>query len=314
MGAWGPAIFSDDLAEDIRHEYNVLLSFGKENDEVEEILMDYYAEIFGCRDPDESVFWYALALCEWKKGRLSERAKKNALYCLEHGNDLERWNFPGNEKNYKKRLQVLKDFKNTILSPMPEKKKVRKPTVHHCPWKAGSLLAYRIVSNEIISNDPCFNKYVLLRVIKIKRSPVSVILPTDFYDESMLVGLYGWIGNEIPDPGIVEKLEYIAIEEGDRRPEMPRDLSILNILSKDDRNEIVDALNSYFSKYVMTCIDLDWMPVRGKRGDITYLGCDEKYEVSIPEFFDTSITSYSMTNFLAFDARLANRMKAYLEQ
>ena len=31
MGAWGTAVFSDDLAMDIRSEYNFLVSINKEN-------------------------------------------------------------------------------------------------------------------------------------------------------------------------------------------------------------------------------------------------------------------------------------------
>ena len=41
MGAWGTEIFSDDLAQDIRGEYNVLLSIGKSDSDAEKMLIDY---------------------------------------------------------------------------------------------------------------------------------------------------------------------------------------------------------------------------------------------------------------------------------
>ena len=59
MGAWGTSIFSDDLALDIRREYNVLLSVGKDNATSEGMLINYYANILNCNNPDEDVFWFA---------------------------------------------------------------------------------------------------------------------------------------------------------------------------------------------------------------------------------------------------------------
>ena len=83
MGAWGTSIFSDDMAMDIRREYSVLLSVGKSSEEAEKMLIKYYSSIMNCNDPDEDVFWFVLALCEWKKGRLSQFVKKKALDALE---------------------------------------------------------------------------------------------------------------------------------------------------------------------------------------------------------------------------------------
>lgn len=82
MGAWGTEIFSDDLAQDIRGEYNVLLSVGKSDSDAEKMLINYYSNILNCSNPDEDVFWFALALSEWKKGRLSETVKEKALSAL----------------------------------------------------------------------------------------------------------------------------------------------------------------------------------------------------------------------------------------
>ena len=76
MGAWGTAVFSDDLAMDVRSEYNFLVSINKENSDIEKLLMDYYSDILNCNDPDEDVFWFALSLSEWKKGRCSANEAK----------------------------------------------------------------------------------------------------------------------------------------------------------------------------------------------------------------------------------------------
>lgn len=312
MGAWGTAIFSDDMAADIRHEYNALISIGKDNEDAETLLLEYYKDILGRNDPDEDIFWFSLALSEWKKGRLTDRTKKKALEALRSGRDLERWKFSGNEKNYQKRMQVLNEFEKTLLSPMPEVKKLRKPTVHHCPWELGSLLAYRIVTSKELVDDPCFGKYALLRVIKINRHPVSKLAPTEYYDESMLVGVYGWIGDEIPNPDIVENLKFIPFT--DEIPQSVRqvDLSILNQVSEIEKRVIMEKLKTVFSRRVETCASLDWHPVKGEKGDITYLGCDESFKTKLPDFFNTSITAYSLTHFKPFDCTLAKRLKSFL--
>ena len=290
MGAWGTSIFSDDLAMDVRREYNALLGLGKEGEEADKLMVQYF--LSGIRKAnavdDEAVFWFALALAQWKKGRLGEIAKLMALHNLELGIDQERWKQTSDEKTYQKRLKVLEEFEKTILSPMPPKKKVRKPTVHLCPWRVGSLLAYRIVTDERLKkeNHPLFNKYALLRVIKLIRYPVSRILPTELYSESMLVGLYNWAGDEIPDPEIVKNLRFIPVDEYENR---------------------------ILGKRVETCADLDWLPYkRGeKAGEITYLGIDTSFQEAVPDFFNISSTSYAMMGYIPFDYAIARSLKPY---
>lgn len=312
MGAWGTSIFSDDLSLDIRREYSILLSIGKENSEIEQMLINYYSSIFNCNNPDEDVFWFALALCEWKKGLLSDFVKEKALNALKSGRDLERWS--NSEKNYKKRKKVLDELKNTIQAPMPERKKIKKPTVHHCPWKVGSLLAYKIISNKNLSNNPCFMKYVLLRVIKITKEPISKLFETKYYDESMWIGLYNWIGESIPDPEIVKELKYIPIEEESilPKPVGKIDWSLLETLPEESKDVVKNSLLNAFEPKPVMCVNFDWLPTKEKYGDITYLGCDESYQNSIPEFFKTSCP-YIITSYLPFDIDLSKIMQKYLD-
>lgn len=315
MGAWGTAIFSDDLAQDVRREYNILLSIGKDNEEIEKMLINYYSSILNCNDSDEDVFWFALALCEWKKGRLSSFVKAKALDALKNGYNLERWNTVGNEKNYEKRRKVLNDLHDVILSPMPPIKKIKKPTVHHCPWEVGSLLAYRIVSNKLsLKNHPCFMKYVLLRVVKIEKKPISRLFDTEYYDESMLVGLYNWIGSAIPDTKIVSSLKYISIN--DYTPLKSTEtiaMSLLNELPEESREVVRKAIASHFDRKVEKCVWLDWLSTKNEKGDITCLDCDENFQDHIPEFFQPSLYSNTLTHFLPFDITLSKKFEPYLD-
>ncbi len=308
MGAWGPSIFSDDLALDIRREYGVLLSVGKSSEEAEKMLINYYSSILNCNNPDEDVFWFALAYCEWKKGRLSTYVKGKAFNAFENGCDLERWNSKGNEKNYLKRKKVLDELRNVILSPMPPAKKIKKPTVHHCPWRVGSLLAYRIVSNKnYLSGHPCNNKYVLLRVVRIDKNPVSKLFDTGYYDESMMVGLYNWIGSEIPDPSIVQNLEYTPVEECTQIEVPSIDEFFFESLPEESRKMIKEKISTFFNTKTEKCVWLDWRSSKDEQGDITFLDCDDNFSNDLPEFFKPFPSARVFTHFWPFDISLSKK-------
>ena len=311
MGIWGTSIFSDDMAMDIRREYSILLSVGKDNEIVEQMLTEYYSSIMNCDDPDEDVFWFALALCEWKKGRLSDYVKNKALCALDSGKNLNYWHTTETVKNYEKRKKVLDELQNTLLSPMPPVKKIKKPTVHHCPWKTGDLLAYRIISNaKSLSNHPNFKKYVLLRVVRIEKNPISKLFDTGYYDETMLVGLYDWIGNEIPDPIIVRNLPYIPVEEPIQTQRVNMiDCSLMDSLQEESRTMIQNQLSLFFQGKIEKCVWLDWRSCRDARGDITLLDCDEAFGENIPDFFKPELDSRTYTGLFAFDITLAKRFE-----
>ena len=78
MGAWGPKLYQDDVAEDVRDYYKDQLKRGKTNEEVtNELIEDNYDII---QDEDEApVFWFALADTQWNLGRLLPSVKEKAL-------------------------------------------------------------------------------------------------------------------------------------------------------------------------------------------------------------------------------------------
>lgn len=85
---------------------------------------------------------------------------------------------------------------------MPGEKKISKPTVTVSPWKSGDLLAYKIVSGTSKYKE-FSNKYVLLRVLKVIKHPISSYVEEKYYDETILLGLYNWIEDSISQKDIV---------------------------------------------------------------------------------------------------------------
>jgi hypothetical protein len=105
MGAWGVAVFSDDLAADVRDEFRDLIGEGLSSTEAVEKLLGEYASSVD-DDNEISVFWIALALTQWKLGHLEERTKNEALRLIAAGEDLKRWDDPNDRK---KRAAVLEN-------------------------------------------------------------------------------------------------------------------------------------------------------------------------------------------------------------
>ena len=124
MGTWGTAIFSDDLASDIRNDYIALLQKDTTNEDATDQLMRKYQQSIG--DADEGpVFWLALAAIQWKYGRLLPLVKDHALQVIDGETDLRRWAESPQELG--KRRKVLEALRDQLLSPQPPLKKVRKP-------------------------------------------------------------------------------------------------------------------------------------------------------------------------------------------
>lgn len=125
MGAWGVAILSDDIAEDVSFRYKDLLGDTYSNEKASRIVIEEFQNEL---DNDEiTVFWLSFALIQWKLGRFQEEVKYKALQIIESGTDLERWE---EDPKLKKREAVLIKLKEQLYSPQPQAKKVPKRFVH----------------------------------------------------------------------------------------------------------------------------------------------------------------------------------------
>ena len=254
--------FDEDLASDLRYDYRTMLALGVTEDAaLEKVLEEYKPEEYGYSYA--TTFWLVLAQTQWKLGRLDDEVREHALDALE---EMRKSSIIFGST---KRLQRIYE---ELHSPMPPKKKVRKPTVFRCPWPVGSLVAYRICNNKNFENDPCFGKYILFRIVKIDRKPIIRIIPTDVYDESVRIAVYNWIGDSIPDPKIVETLEFTPIFRGDN-------------------------LWQYFL----------WPTRNDKTAELTLLQTPPDYQP--PADMNFRAVPYTLTHILSFDASLTRRFR-----
>lgn len=203
MGAWGTAIFSDDFACDIRDDYIKLIIKGKSSEEATEIIKESMMPESG--DDEYPVFWIALAVTQWKKGRLLPEVRDMAIALIESGADLIRWEEEP-PKQYKKREAALEKAKQTLLSPMPPAKKIPVPSwMKSDPWQKGDVLSYKITREDISHPEYC-GKYILLRVEDMVFYKIN-----ETY--SAYYAVFAWYGDEIPNPAIVDKLTYLKLRE-----------------------------------------------------------------------------------------------------
>ena len=258
--------FDEDLAADLKAEYRTLLGLGVDDDvALEKIIAYFEPNRYGYSY--ETTFWLTLAEAQWRFGRLDEEVKGHAFHALE---ELNRSSIVIGDSRAVSKIQAK------LLQPMPPKKKVRKPTVYQCPWTVGTLLAYRIVNNEDLADHPCFMKYVLLRVVNIKRRPVSSIMPSALYDESLYVSVYDWIGDQLPNPKLADTLDFVPIFDAD-----------------------------YW-------VIFDWVPTKFEKADITVVGYDSEYHP--PEYLNFQKVPYCITGCYPFDNALAKRFLPKMQQ
>lgn len=161
MGIWGPKMYEDDLAQDIKENYKTLLQKGKTNEEtISEILSSYKEEI---KDIDEGpVFWMVFADTLWDYGRLTEEIKEKAIQEIELGNNLNKWKKEGTLKEYKIRERELEKLKEKLNMPMTKEKKICKESRYKFEGQPGDVYIYKL-SEE--ANKLSFNNENLLLIL-----------------------------------------------------------------------------------------------------------------------------------------------------
>jgi hypothetical protein len=186
MGAWGTAVFSDDLAADLRGDFRELIGDGLTSTQAVDKLMAEYKSSLD--DPDEaSVFWIALASIQWNLGRLEERTKRKALRVIDSGQDLARWD---DLSDRKKRAEVLQKVRSQLESPQPAPKRVPRTIKHANDWSVGEVIGFRLLSG----------KWVLMRVIGHH---------TDKGGKTAVCELLDWVGDKFPKAKEISAMSFM---------------------------------------------------------------------------------------------------------
>lgn len=209
MGAWSVSITGNDTAQDLLSEYQAAFFYY----DVETALpkIDAYVRDEGINEFDEEEwcnYYYSLAMFMWKKGILTDSVRAKAIEMIDSGFGLELWADSGN-KVLEKRKKALANFKEKLLSPQCEKKKIY-IDLHLSPiFDIGDVVAFQLKTADktYIPLDSRFNKdffnnadgkYVVVRKLEDHISYRSSIVP-EVADHWVVFQLYSKIFDTLPD-------------------------------------------------------------------------------------------------------------------
>lgn len=141
MGAWGPAILSDDLTKDVHSYYMEWYDDGKDHTTIRTELELKFNESIVEDTGEAHLFWLALAKAQWVCGVLQPDVKSRVEQIISTGDGLDVWEEQG-EKLLAKRKAVLDTFLKQISTPRKKPRKRYKPPKPVQPiFQAGDCLA-----------------------------------------------------------------------------------------------------------------------------------------------------------------------------
>jgi hypothetical protein len=191
MGTWGPGIFSDDLALDVRDVWRNALMDGLDDADATKRVLDELQAAFD--DDDEAVVaWLALAGAQHQTGRLQPLVRDRALAIIDAGGDLDSWK---NESAafVRAREKALAALAKKLRGPQPPPKTLKRPKPRVSPLEIGDVVHVRGERAE-----------GLLVVVGMAETSVGT--------EPVLAELL-WEGGEVPDVETLKRLPLLHEEE-----------------------------------------------------------------------------------------------------
>jgi hypothetical protein len=182
MGVWGTALFSDDVACDVRDYYRELIEDGVEDETASRLTAEKFRAYL--EEPD-GVALLAFAVTQSKVGRLDADIRDRALAVIDRGADLEVWKRE-NPKLLPKRRAVLEQARAQLTGQQPPRKRLRPPKRTSAGLTAGDVLVLELPQ-----------RVTVLRVVRVhshRRGETPIIEELDFE------------GTEPPSREVLERL------------------------------------------------------------------------------------------------------------
>ncbi len=194
MGTWGVAIFSDDIASDVRDRYREHL--GDEVPDAEATRLVLEASVEQLADGETApIVWLALATAQSRVGRLEGRVRDEAIRVIDAGTDLPRWR--DEPRAMAKRQAALARLRDELIGPQKPRRRIPKPIRSVCPWEPGAIVSFR-------RDD---GRHLLLRV---KATHGEHGVSGGRY---AIFEVLDWIGEDIPDRATIERLPFATARD-----------------------------------------------------------------------------------------------------
>lgn len=147
MGTWGPGLWSDDTAADVRACYREALEDGLSDEEATAGVLSQFAPDLADED-SAPVVWLALAVSQHLHGRLTPHVRDQALAAIDSGADLRLWDHADGRVR-SRRAAVLDKIQGQLTGPQPARKQVRRPPRRVTSLAPGDVLGYRARSERV---------------------------------------------------------------------------------------------------------------------------------------------------------------------
>lgn len=117
MGSWGAGLFEDDVARDVEQAFEAAMASGASVPAATRQVLDAFRAEAADED-DGPVVILALAVSQWRLGKLQEKLKGEAFAVLEAGRGLQRW-ADEDEATLSARRAVYEQLRVLLGSPSP---------------------------------------------------------------------------------------------------------------------------------------------------------------------------------------------------
>lgn len=197
MGTWGTKLYEDDLAEDIKYQYEELIKEGKKSKEVVDDMYTIYKEEM--EDTDEkTVFWIVLADILCRNKNLTDFVKEKALKGIDE--NLKIWKKEANKEDYEERKKELERLRKRLENYKREEKNNSIKGKETVEWEIGDTYAYKIEKGQYKG------QYLILR--KVKNSTYS----NNTRYQSAIIYVQITVDKKMPQSREeLENLEYIIL-------------------------------------------------------------------------------------------------------
>jgi hypothetical protein len=141
MGAWRVAVFADDRAVDVRDGFRELVAAGWSSEEaVQRLIAGWY--LGELEDGEVAADWIALAVTQWKTGRLLDWVRERALVAMATETEAI-WDDPA---LWRKRRKVLEETGQMLRSPQRAPTKIKRPPMLLSPFAEGDVIRFKMRS------------------------------------------------------------------------------------------------------------------------------------------------------------------------
>ena len=158
MGTWGPGLYSNDIAKDLKSTITAVARLPLNTDELIDIIVGSFPEAAtDADDEDHTTFWLVLADQFHRKGIAHRDLFDRAVGIIESGKDL---NTPSVAEmgvgDQRKREKALNKLRRQLTEPVPSKTRKTLSKPQPLILEVGDVVTF-----PIVDTGGCFNPYLI---------------------------------------------------------------------------------------------------------------------------------------------------------